>query len=540
MVEVDLNKLRPEEKKRLRETLTNPKKFLETFLISPNPSPDSPDGRFRANYIQTKILEAALSAMQTWVCVTRRGGKSYSFTGLALWHAMTQPKRKVVCFFKSTVQREEFFTVIDEWIACNPIIQTMITNSTKDPQERKFSNGSYIRGYVLGVTGSSGHLRGITADVVLVDEAQELDKGDWAVVQPIMNGDKSRLGKIKSYVAGTLKDASGYYYEKIEVLESNPTDKIIKINIEQNPDYSDEEREFLRRSVTAEAWQTEYLLNAGDTAKHVFKRDDVDKMFAEDWDETLFEVDRKYPLYMTVDWDKRSGVGVQILFTQYNYHTKTVRHLYHEEIPAGRFTYSNAVKKIIEYNSLINPTKIIIDAGAAEKQWEDLELEGLMNPTSGLIERLVRVPFQSNFKVMNPLTQELEPKKAKIFLVEMLQQKTQDYLIAIPTRRTDIKDQFLNYKYEATQHGAIKFSKTNEHILDCFSLVMYPIFFDWECQYDLALRQLEEAGTVTVPREGDRFQELMNSRYRDEFDMDDVSAVFSRQVFNTSFSRGRV
>jgi replicative DNA helicase len=468
---------------------------------------------------------------------------SFSFAILALWHAITQEGKKIVVFTQSTTQRDEFFRTIDEWISANPLLQEMQSpvGNTKDPQIRTFVTGSYIAGYILGMaSGGEGKLRGITADIVFVDEAQGLADEDWKVVLPIMRGDLSRRDRIKCYIAGTLNKANGYYYEKVDKIGTRGRDKVLKINIEQNLDWTDEMREEERASVSERVWKTEYMLEVAEEDASVFKETDLDLTFSEDWEPTSAYVHPNNPLFLTVDWDKVQ-CGTNILVTQYDPVHKSVRWIHHEEIPRGQWTYTEAVRRIIQLYEIYRPALVVVDQGASEKQWEDLQLAALQNPGLGLAERLVRLAFNSKIKVPNLMTGEDELKMVKPYLVEMLRGKMQQGLVKIPKHLEQVRFQFSQYKVEERTERTVKYSSKDEHIIDCFSFVMFAIYTLFENPYERRQWELNNTNVIRVPRQDELVRNLMDNASPEELEsMRGALSMYHRTSIGGRSTRGLI
>ena len=408
---------------------------------------------------------------------------SFSFTVIALWHAITQENKKIHVFASSQTQIDEFFTTIDDWIGCNPLLQEFKIGQQSSPPERRFITGSIIYGHILNAQ-TRDKLRGITADVVFCDEAQQFDVEDWKVIIPIMAGDETRFDNMRNYVAGTLNKAEGHYYIKIDKSTPGEFEKVIKIPITENKNFTKERVAQIEKQVADERiWKTEYLLQVAEESSAVFKKEDVDRVFSDDWEPSMAYIHPAHPLFLTVDWDKVQ-CGTNLLISQYDPVRKSVKLIHHEEIPRGQWTYTLAVQRIIELYEIYQPEFVIVDQGASEKQWEDLQLEALKRPDLNLAASLERLAFQSKVKYPDLYTGEDVVKQVKPYLVELLRKFTQEDKLKIPTHMEFIKEQFMDYKIEARTANTVKFSAKNEHVIDCFLFVMWGIFKYYENPYE--------------------------------------------------------
>lgn len=213
---------------------------------------------------------------------------SYSMTLLALYYALTQEKKQILVFAPSQPQILEFFRVLDEWIDNNDYLMSMIDkakpNRDSPYPQRSFLTGSSIVGHVTGLKeGTQQGKRGLTADMVFLDEAQEFSLSDWRVVQAIIGGDFTRLGTVRTFIAGTVRAPEGHFYDKVkQLIPLEENELLVHMPITENEDYTDEQRRLLRAQTTEEVWRTEYLLEVGEGSNTVFRVEDVDAACVEE------------------------------------------------------------------------------------------------------------------------------------------------------------------------------------------------------------------------------------------------------------------
>lgn len=413
---------------------------------------------------------------------------SYSLTVAALWHAIMKPNQKIVVFAPSSIQINEFFDVLDKWIAKNPFLQALKANegNHKTPQKRSFTNGSTIQGYLMGLAGSiEGAKKGITADIVFVDEAQLLDEDDWKVINPIMHGDKFRMGKVRSYIAGTTPDnPTNYYYEKIYKLRPADHEERVYIPITENIEYTQEMREQIRLSTPINIWTTEWLLELGEADTAVFRKSDIQACSQGDWEYGTQNIDESRVRFIGVDWDKAQA-GTNIAVFQYDPMMKTTEIIYREEVARDKFTYMNACSLILELFEAYRPELVIADQGQGEVQWEYLQMES-EKLGSQLAGRLIKKAFNEKIEVPNAQTNELDKKLLKPFLVGMLQKQLQERRFRLPRHDETLANQLLGYKVVKTTLNTTKYTTHNEHIIDCCLFCMYGIWFLYENEFEQA------------------------------------------------------
>jgi len=409
---------------------------------------------------------------------------SYSFTALALWYAVTQENKQIIIFFPGTKQEKEFFDIIDKWINVNELLQAFKspTGNTKDPQQRSFITGTTITGQILSGTT----IRGLTADIVFVDEAQELDEDDWRQVDPIILGDFTRRGKVKAWIAGTLYAPEGKYYETIRDFKNSgkkpPNSDVIFLPITQNADYLPEDIEEMQAKVTPGSWRTEYLLEVGDADTSVFSVDTLNDAFFQDYEPGPHMIRENCVRFLTIDWDKYQ-CGTNILITQYDPNSKTLELLHHEEVKDPIFTYITAVNRAVALWQEFRCRLLIADKGAGEGQLEMLMEAGMKNPGIELLENIVPVSYRQNVELQDPNSEEVLKENIKSFLVGRLKLKLQRNQVRIPHHKKEIYDQFLGFKVVKQTDNTVTYSKKNEHIVDCFLFAVYGVHLMYEDEF---------------------------------------------------------
>lgn len=409
---------------------------------------------------------------------------SYSFTALSLWYAVTQENKKIIIFFPGSKQEKEFFDIIDRWIEVNELLQAFKApvGNTKDPQQRSFITGSTITGQILSGTT----IRGLTADIVFVDEAQELDEDDWRQIDPIILGDFTRLGKVKTWIAGTLYAPEGKYYETIRDFKSSGVvplnSDVIFIPISDNDDYNEPMREQIKATTTPGSWRTEYLLEVGDADTSVFSVDSLNDAFYEDYEPGPHLIRENCIRFLTIDWDKYQ-CGTNILITQYDPNSKVLQLLHHEEVKDPVLTYITAVNRAVQLWQEYRCRLLIADKGAGEGQLEMLMEAGMKNPGIELLENIVPVSYRHNVELADPNSDEVLKENIKSFLVGRLKLKLQRQQVRIPHHKEEIYDQFLGFKVVKQTDTTVTYSKKNEHIVDCFLFAMYGVHLMYEDEF---------------------------------------------------------
>lgn len=147
--------------------------------------------------------------------------------------------------------------------------------------------------------------------------------------------------------------------------------------------------------------------------------------------------------------------------------------LFRIEIPKSRFTYTEAVNKVIELNDLVNFDHIAIDRGYGEVQLEMLKKYGIANPVSGLDEKTIGYQFGQKLSVRDPHTGKKDEKPLKPFMVNNSVITFEKQKIVFDPTDEEIVKQFESYVVKNVSSTGIPiFSSENEHIIDAVNLAL--------------------------------------------------------------------
>lgn len=142
------------------------------------------------------------------------------------------------------------------------------------------------------------------------------------------------------------------------------------------------------------------------------------------------------------------------------------------EVPRAEYSYDVAVQKVIEINEIYNPSWIYCDAGAAEYQLERLHIYGDEHPETGLKHKVVRRNFRQSLDIIDPITQEVDKKPLKLFMVTQLQIAFERDLIILSPFDEVLHKQLIDYeveKFTGATHDPV-FTSKNEHFVDALGL----------------------------------------------------------------------
>jgi intein/homing endonuclease len=410
------------------------------------------------------------------------GNKSISSRIITLQTQYPNSRRKSLSLLQRNLytktyikERESSLQELSKNSLC--LVQEAVGERTKRIEKEEFV-------YNLEILDNHNYFaEGVLVHNCIVDEGQELSDEDWRVIIPIMKGDVSRTDKIRTYVAGTLNDPSGHYFNIVNnrntpEFKKDSNSKVIFIPVDQNKDYTAEDIAKMKVGVPEHMWKTEYLLqvSAADTA--VLTKEEIDGAFEYDWEPGPHRILKNKPRFLTVDWDKVQS-GTNILICQYDPDTNEIEMLYQEEVPKSELThYHDAVETIINLMSEYDVTYVIADKGSGEPQYEMLIRSAIQRTdVNHLADKIFKVALNEkiNFPNYDPLSDDNDIKRLKPYLVGQLKLFLQSKKIKIPSSREKMNQQFYGFKIKSITDNTVKYHSTNEHIVDCFLFLMWGI-----------------------------------------------------------------
>lgn len=495
--------LTSEEEGVLSESLATPLAWAENYINDPKSHMP-----FQPNIVQQQTL----SSLHRYnvVRVHRRAGKTTSLVILALYFLTTMENCEVTYVAPRNNQVQAFWDEMDRYIDEHDFISKSVTGQRQHPFSKNFANGSVIKGFTTGAASNNkgDSIRGQGGDVVLLDEVGMMSDDDFAALTPIIEGDEYRRFPPIVYAASTPTGAFGQFFEWC-------TDKTLGWNevfipLTKNPKYSPARCQRIRRQCSLYTWEQEYLCMFKDAGAGVFpaslimraKRGTPENsaipmpeyavgcITQKEWPK--IEVDGQPPVRyvyrtMGVDWDKYNsdGSGPNIAIIEVDDRPAKgdfkgglgiPEVIYRESIPQGPFVYNDTITRIKQLNEMMTPDVIACDAGAGEAQIEELRLWGKSHPSTRLDKITKRVHFGGNVEIADPSTGEMIKKQFKSFMVNTLGKWLEDDMLIYNKDDTIFEKQLKGYKeVSRTMHG-VRYSKTNEHIIDAVGLAAVAMF----------------------------------------------------------------
>lgn len=147
--------------------------------------------------------------------------------------------------------------------------------------------------------------------------------------------------------------------------------------------------------------------------------------------------------------------------------------LFRVEIPRSKFTYVNAINKIVELNDKFDFDWIAVDRGYGETNIELLHKYGMENPLSGLAEKVIGYQFGEKLEVRDPHTMKKDRKHLKPFMVNNSVNVFEKKKIILDPSDNLLKEQLSAYKIERiSSTGMPIYTDVDEHAVDALNLCL--------------------------------------------------------------------
>ena len=170
----------------------------------------SEDGGFYELEEHQKAMVSSKKSPVVYFC-GRRLGKSFMLAIECIHRALFFPYQRVFVLSPTENQAKELAETISGMIDRSEVIERdLVTNNV---MEKKFKNGSRIVIRTGGGKGSVSSVIGSGANLLIIDEIQDVDDSLIGKIIPVMRGQK---GNSKFIVAGTPRAKTGFLYESLE------------------------------------------------------------------------------------------------------------------------------------------------------------------------------------------------------------------------------------------------------------------------------------------------------------------------------------
>lgn len=142
------------QQEKLKAIMGDPVKWAQTFLITYDKTKKC-DTPWTARWYQVQMLRDG-SRRKVYRC-GRRTGKSEVMVIEALFNACTKKNYRILLVTPYENQIRLLFLRLNELKNSSPLLNSMVTSTTKNPFKMEFSNASLIMGFTTGASsGNSG------------------------------------------------------------------------------------------------------------------------------------------------------------------------------------------------------------------------------------------------------------------------------------------------------------------------------------------------------------------------------------------------
>lgn len=170
----------------------------------------SEDGGFYKLEPHQKAMVTSKEGQVVYFC-GRRLGKSFMLATEAIHRSLFFKYQKVFVLSPTENQAKELAETITGMIERSALVEQEV--KLNNVMEKKFYNGSRIVIRTGGGRGSVSSIIGSGANLLIIDEIQDVSDELISKIIPVMRGQR---GKSKFIVAGTPRDRSGFLYESLE------------------------------------------------------------------------------------------------------------------------------------------------------------------------------------------------------------------------------------------------------------------------------------------------------------------------------------
>ena len=191
-------------------TLDFIKKCKEDIVFFAENMVRSEDGSFYTLEPHQRAMVSSKVSPVVYFC-GRRLGKSFMLAIECIHSALFNRYQRVFVLSPTENQAKELAETITGMIERSEVIENEVT--TNNVMEKKFKNGSRIVIRTGGGKGSVSSVIGSGANLLIIDEIQDVSDELIGKIIPVMRGQK---GDSKFIVAGTPRAKTGFLYESLE------------------------------------------------------------------------------------------------------------------------------------------------------------------------------------------------------------------------------------------------------------------------------------------------------------------------------------
>lgn len=420
---------------------------------------------------QAELLRC--SAQNKVLRLGRQTGKTEQLCIMILHSLCTNEGFRALAVTPYEYQVQEIFRRLDALLRNSPFAGEYKYTKTA-PLTITMANGSFVRGFSAGTSSNKdgANLRGQTAQLLVMDEADYMNRGDitTAMATTTSFGSSARM-----VLSSTPTGKRQKFYETCQ----STMWREYHIPSHVNPTWDKTVEKMFKQELGPIAYEHEIMADFGEQEAGVFPVRYVDQASA------IYDHHSRQPGWqyaMGVDWNSAKH-GVTISVVGMNPHNHIMHQVEREVVIRAEMTQLSAVEKIIEIHRKWMPFSIRVDAGYGQAQIEMLRayaqrcrLEG--NYAEGSLgDKLKPFDFGGSIEVEDPMTHEKVKKPAKGFLVNMAALRFEQGTIRIRHDDEQIRKELLAYVVSRiSDDGKLVFKSNSaqigDHNLDALMLAM--------------------------------------------------------------------
>ena len=554
---------------------------------------------WEARDYQEPIIVESKKSKKLVLRLGRRLGKSECMCVMILWFAYTQYNKgpnnqyDILIATPYETQIDLIFKRLHQLIERSPLLLSLVSRDVH--HNLCFDiNGttSSILGLTAGANNSSGGAnssRGQRADVLILDECDYIGSNQITNILNIRNEDPERIrlicastpsGKHEEYYKWcqdaskkyfvTEKDKKDNTFSGFQITErklgegngwteiyapSNVNKELLKINPDTQQTYLEDIREELSemryaQEVLAEfgeeelgVYQKQFIQLAIDEGKRINHKY-ITKWPADKREEYLKRTQGLNIRLLGIDWDKYANATNMVCVEYDRFHqdengriVPCFKILFREEIARSKFTYTNAMNRVIELNREYKFDWIAVDRGYGETQLELFHKYGEQHPESGLADKVVGYQFSQKIEVTDPYTRKKDEKHMKPFMVNNSVNIFEKRGIVLDPADKYIITELEEYRVQSiSAAGLPTYTSENEHALDAMNLALL-IFAQ---KYDDLLKKVYSSKIAIIENVLDKRDFGIESRQINEKTGDDFEIVPIRVVHRNNGTDGIV
>ena len=490
---------------------------------------------WEARDYQIPIILESKKSKKLVLRLGRRLGKSECMCIMILWFAYTQYNKgpnnqyDILIATPYETQIDLIFKRLHQLVDSSPLLTSLIS---RDVHHNLCFNINGTTSSILGLTagannssGGANSSRGQRADVLILDECDYIGSNQITNILNIRNEDPERIRLI---VASTPSGKHEEYYKwcqeaskKYHVTEqdkknntftgykivqqkigegngwteiyapSNVNRELLKINPDTNQTYLEDIREELSemryaQEVLAEfgeeelgVYQKQFIQLAIDEGKRLNHKY-ITKWPTNEREEYLKKTQGQNIRLLGIDWDKYANATNMVCVEYDRFHqdengtiVPCFKILFREEIARSKFTYTNAMNRVIELNREYKFDWVAIDRGYGETQLELFHKYGEQHPESGLADKVVGYQFSQKIKVTDPYTRKKDEKHMKPFMVNNSVNIFEKGKMILDPADKYVIEELEEYRVQSiSAAGLPTYSSENEHALDAMNLAL--------------------------------------------------------------------